>query len=65
MPFVKRSFFVPICPKCHNAVDFKGEGGYTVVKTKEEGKEWLDGIGADSIAEACGCKDRPKARTKK
>ena len=55
MPFVKQSFLVPKCRLCGNLVDFTGEGGYTVVRTKSEGQEWLDGICVDSIEEACGC----------
>jgi len=62
MPFVKKPFFVAVCPNCHTWVDFQGEGGYTVVKTKAAGREWLDGIGVSSIAEACGCKDKPKLK---
>lgn len=59
MPFRKKSFFVAICPGCHNMMDVRGEGGFTVFKTKEEARQLvLKESGERSIADFCGCKRR-------
>jgi hypothetical protein len=57
MPIEKRSFFVAVCKHCQKVVDFQGDGGFTVTKTRQGIKDWIDGNGVKSIEEACGCKD--------
>lgn len=64
MPFVRKSFLVPVCPVCGSRVGVTGEGGYSVFDTVKEARDALSECGDDldktldeRIASSCENKD--------